>query len=39
MVAQFAKIERNPLLFPASNPISDGLGGLAGNPQNGLIGK
>src|SRR3954471_5782257 len=29
MVAQFAKIERNPLLFPASNPISEGLGGLA----------
>src|SRR3954466_16000000 len=31
MVAQFAKIERNPLLSPASNPISDGRGTLAGN--------
>src|SRR4051794_31028040 len=29
MVAQFAKIERNPLLFLASNPISDRRGGLA----------
>jgi hypothetical protein len=39
MVAQFAKIERNPLLFPASNQFPTDAAVWPAVAQNGLIGK